>query len=123
MGRKIGRVYGIDLDRAASKEMAKKNARIVGGYLGGSTVGNVLGTAAWFAGKLTPVGLVAVTAAQAGFASAATYVAGQAWKRYFRLRYLGAPEPDFQEIAQATARDLRRSILPRPRRSRHATAS
>lgn len=123
MGRRIGRVYGIDLDRATSKEMNKRNAKVFRGYLGGSAVWNLAANAAAVAGKLSPPGLVAITAAQAGVATATTYIAGQTWKRYFRLRYLGAPEPDFQEIARATVRDFRRSTLLRPRRPRKGTVA
>lgn len=118
LGRRIGRIYGIDLDWDASKKMTKKSAKAFSAYLGGSGTVHGLASVARGAGRLTPAGVVVVSVAQAGFASAATYVAGHAWKRYFRLRYLGAPEPDFEEIARATARDLRRSFLRRPTRLR-----
>ena len=115
MGRAIGRVYGVDLELTASKEMAKKSARTFGAYVGGSGIAGGLAGGAKAAGRLNPAGFLAICVAQASIASAATYVAGQAWKRYFRLRYLGAPEPDFQEIAKATARDLRKRFRLRPR--------
>jgi uncharacterized protein (DUF697 family) len=123
MGRSIGRAYGVDLDRSTSKEMTKKSAKAFGAYLGGSLAANSVPTVAKAVGALPTGGaaIVVVSVAQAGFAATATYVAGQAWKRYFRLRYLGAPEPDFQEIARSTARDLRRSVLRYRRRARKAT--
>lgn len=123
MGRAIGHIYGVELDWTASKEMTKKSAKAFGGYLGASGAMNGVAAVAQAVVRLNPVGFAAVSIAQASFASVATYVAGQAWKRYFRLRYLGAPEPDFQEIARDAARDLRRSFSLRPRRPRKAADS
>ncbi|MHA6784292.1 nSTAND1 domain-containing NTPase [Pseudonocardia saturnea] len=112
MGRAIGALYGVEMDTRTARAMVKVTGKAFGGYIGGSILVNGLAVAA----KAAPPVFVATSIVQATWASAATAAAGRAWKQYFRLRFLGAAEPDIEQLARAETPDLRAFTL---RRSPH----
>jgi uncharacterized protein (DUF697 family) len=124
MGQKIGRVYGIDLDRDAAKRVALTMATGVGA-VGASwcVVANTF--------KSTGFGYVASWIIEAPLLSASTMAAGSALQYYFRIQYLGGGVPSLQEMGQIVREDARNRLrrLPavpsrssfRRRRNRMAT--
>lgn len=125
MGQKIGKVYGIDVDREAAKRMALTMATGVAAV-----------AASWLAvanvAKTTGIGYVASWIIEAPLLSSLTFVIGNAWQYYFRIRYLGGGAPNAEEMRQLVTEDARnrlrklgvgRSISPFRLRRKPATAN
>ena len=113
MGQKIGRVYGVDVDRGARKRIAIAMASGVGAVA-------VTWLAAFNAFKAAPgFGFALSFALEAPLLSAITYAAGSAWKYYFRIRYLGGGAPTPDEVRRLLEDDVKNRLGKIRRRSRN----
>jgi hypothetical protein len=97
MATAIAEIYGIDLASDTARTMTLRAAKSFGGFYAGLIGVNGLLN---FATKATPYLLPAV-GAQVLIISSGTRSVGRAWKEYCRLRYIGAADPDFVELAKA----------------------
>ena len=105
MGRELGRVYKVEVDASSIKAVAPalvvgaSAALVGGGYMN------------FF--RVTGAGYLAAWTVEAALIAPLMFAVGNAWKYYFRLRFLGGGAPSSEEMTQFVKVDLnnRLSVL------------
>lgn len=114
MAQRMGRVYGIDVDREAAKNIS--SSVIAGVAVVGATWLTVFNMF-----KTTGIGYAASWVIEAPLLVPMTYAIGHAWQFYFRVRYIGGGTPTAEQMREIAVAELKirvRNLNPRIRKSR-----
>jgi len=114
MAQRMGRIYGIDVDREAAKN-------ITGSVIAGVAVVGATWLTNFELFKSTGAGYALTFAIEAPLLVPLTYAIGHAWQFYFRVRYIGGGAPTAVQMREIAASELRmrvRKLNPKALRAR-----